>query len=152
MNSLELPFEAWPKIRLLKLNARSAEDSVFLYPERKGGETAERSNRLSENLKAFQQERRKTQAEFSIELGIPKSTVQSIMVDGNTTVETLNRMANPLDVSLDELVFGELPTKQVHDIQRFLCDVGWFMKLSADKQERFRYHLGELLKLLEYDV
>ena len=112
----------------------------------------ERSNHLSKNLKAFQQERGKAQAEFSEELGIPKSTVQAIMVDGNTTVDTLIRMANALNVSLDDLVFGELPLKKMYDVQRFLCDVGWFMKLNAEKQGKFRYHLGGLLKLLEYDV
>ena len=103
-----------------------------------------RSNHLSKNLKVFQQERGKTQAEFSEELGIPKSTVQAIKVDGNTTVDTLIRMANALNVSLVDLLFGELPLKKIHDVQRFLCDVGWFMKLNAEKQEKFRYHLGEL--------
>ena len=42
-------------------------------------------------------------------MGIPKSTVQAIMMDGNTTVDTLIRMANALNISLDDLVFGESP-------------------------------------------
>ena len=112
----------------------------------------ERSNRLSDNLKAFQQERRKTQAEFSKELGIPKSTVQSVMVDGHTTVDTLIHMANALDISLDELVFGELSVRRERDVLRFLNEIDWFIKLTADKQEKFKYHLEELLKLLAHDV
>lgn len=110
-------------------------------------------NLLSSNLKAYQTARSKSLLEFSEELGIPKSTVQSIMLDGNTTLDTLIRMANALDVSLDELVSGDLPTKQkqLHDLQSFLHEVGWFTKLSPKKQESFRYHLGELLGLLGYE-
>lgn len=111
----------------------------------------ERNNNLSDNLKAYQNARRKNLAEFSEELGIARSTIQSIMVDGNTTVDTLVRMANAIHVSLDELVFGTLPAKRLDDVQHFLRDVGWFVKLSPEKQESFRYLLTELLKLLEYD-
>lgn len=111
----------------------------------------ERTNLLSINLKAYQRARRKTLAEFSEELGVAKSTIQSVMVDGNTTLDTLVRVANALQVSLDELVFGELPVKRMNYIQCFLKDIGWFVKLSPEKQERFCYLLGELLKLCEYD-
>lgn len=93
----------------------------------------ERDNNLSGNLKAYQNARRKNLAEFSEELGIARSTIQSIMVDGNTTVDTLVRMANALHVSLDELVFGELPAKRLDDVQHFLRDVGWFVNLSPEK-------------------
>ena len=72
----------------------------------------EKSNFLSENLKAYQMAHSKSLLEFSEELGIPKSTIQSIISDGNTTLDTLIRMAKALDASLDELVFGDLPAKQ----------------------------------------
>jgi len=111
----------------------------------------ERNNHLSNNLRAYQNARGKSLAEFSEELGIPRSTVHSIMVDGNTTVDTLIRMASSLHVSLDVLVFGELPAKRLDDVWHFLRDLEWFVKLSLEKQERFRYLLGELLELLEYD-
>ncbi len=113
----------------------------------------EKSNLLSSNLRAYQTARNKSLLEFSDELGIPKSTVQSIMLYGNTTLDTLIRLAKALDVSLDELAFGDLPTKQkqLHDLQYFLHEVSWFTKLPPEKQEMFCYHLGELLRLLEYE-
>ena len=111
----------------------------------------ERNNDLSKNLKAYQAACGKSLAEFSLDLGIPRSTLQSLLIDGNTTVDTLVRMANSLDVSLEELVFGDIPVKQVRDIRRVLHEIGWFMKLSAEKQELFRYHFGELLRLMEYE-
>lgn len=111
----------------------------------------ERNNHLSDNLKAYQNARGKNLAEFSEELGVAKSTVQSVMVEGNTTVDTLIRIANSLHVSLDELVFGELPAKLLGDVHYFLREVDWFAKLPEEKQKKFRYHLDELLKLLGYD-
>lgn len=94
----------------------------------------------------------KTLAEFSLELDIPKSTLQSVMVDGNTTVDTLVRMSNALNESLDKLVFGEHQTKRIEDVKRFLDEVSWFVKLSSEKQEKFRYHLNEMLMLLDYEI
>ena len=111
----------------------------------------ERNNHLSENLRAYQNAKNQTLAEFSQELGVARSTVQSIMVDGNTTVDTLVLMANALQVTLDDLVFGGSPIKNTRDVQHFLRNVGWFTRLPGEKQEKFRYHLHELLKLLEYD-
>lgn len=113
----------------------------------------ERNNLLSSNLRAYQTAHNKSLLEFSEELGIPKSTIQSIISDGNTTLDTLIRMANALDVSLDELVFGNFPIrqKQLHDLQYFLHEIGCFTKLPPEKQEVFRCHLNELLKLTGYE-
>ena len=66
----------------------------------------DRTNQLAQRLHELQFDRRMTQAQFSREIGLPRSTLQSIMTDGNTTVDTLIRIANALEVSLDELVFG----------------------------------------------
>ena len=110
----------------------------------------ERTNNLSSNLKAYQTTRGKNLAEFSAELGIPRSTVQSAMAEGNTTLDTLIRMAVALQVTLDELVFGSVPAK-ADKLLRFLRPLHWFASLSLEKQTRFRYHLGEILKLLECD-
>ena len=63
-------------------------------------------NNLSKNLRDFQTEMRKTLMEFSKEPGIAKSTVQSAMEGGNTTLDTAIRMAEQLGVTLDDLVFG----------------------------------------------
>ena len=111
----------------------------------------EKQNHLSENLKAYQLAQGKSVAEMSKELGIAKSTVQSVMADGNTTLDTLIRLAGAMHMSLDELVFGERPAKQFCDIRFFLAQVGWYAGLPAEKQEKFLYHLFEMLRLLGYD-
>ena len=66
----------------------------------------ERTNHLSDNLKAYKEGMGKSLSDFARELSIPKSTIQAAMADGNTTLDTLIRIANALGVSLDELVFG----------------------------------------------
>ena len=108
----------------------------------------EKQNHLSDNLKAYQHARGQSLAEFSTELGIAKSTVQSVMSDGNTTLDTLIRMACAMHVSLDELVFGN---KQLYEVRFFLDQLGWFSELPEEKQKKVLFYLVEMLKLLEHD-
>ena len=111
----------------------------------------ERNSRLSDNLRLYQKARGETLAEFSAGLGIARSTVQSVLIDGNTTVDTLVRMANALNVSLDELVFGA-SAADGSGVQDFVDDSCWFARLSPEEQSRFRYYLSELFKLVRRGV
>ena len=63
----------------------------------------EKTNHLSDNLRAYQYAQGKSLAELSMEFGIARSTVQSVMADGNTTLDTLIRIACAMHCSLDEL-------------------------------------------------
>ena len=110
-----------------------------------------RKNRLSNNLRLYQAERQKTLLEFSKELGIARSTLQPVMVDGNTTVDTLIRIANALGATLDDLVFGAIQPVQTDQIQNFLHNIDWYAQLTPEKQELFRYHLGEILRLFSHE-
>ena len=108
----------------------------------------ERNNQLSDNLKAYQRERDKTLSEFSRELGIAKSTLQSVMTDGNTTVDTLIRIANALDLTLDALVFGVSQEARMDQLEDVLSKLDWYACLPVQKQTLFRYQLNKLLQLL----
>ena len=48
---------------------------------------------MSELLSKLQKEANKSQAEFAKELGIPKSTFETILRAGNTTVDTSLRIS-----------------------------------------------------------
>ena len=110
----------------------------------------ERINRLAENLRIYQRERGKTMAEFSAELGIARSTLQSVMMDGNTTADTLIRVANGLNVTLDELVFGDgSKPAQTDRMQGMLDHMDFYVRMSAQKRLRFREYLDKLLNLLD---
>ncbi len=108
-----------------------------------------RDSHLSDNLKAYQGEQRKTLSEFSREIGVAKSTLQSVMADGNTTVDTLIRIANALGVTLDELVFGNIQRVEVDAVRKVLSEVEWYVQIPREKQEKIIYHLSELMKLIE---
>ena len=110
----------------------------------------ERSNNLAENLKFYQRLRNASLAEFSADLGIARSTIQSILIDGNTTVDTLVRMANALHVSLDELVFGESAAAQSDS--GLLDTFHWFASLSPEEQTCVRHYLSELFELIQRDT
>lgn len=106
----------------------------------------ERKNELSDNLKAYQKENHKTMTEFAGELGIPKSTLQAIMIHGNTTLDTTIRMANAMHITLDELVFGKKVSCSLEQVQYLLHEMGWYTALSIEKQDKIRYHVQEILK------
>ncbi len=97
----------------------------------------ERKNNLSNKLKSIQTEMRKSQTEFAQELGIPQSTLQNIMKEGNTTVDTLVRISTATGFSLDELVFDD-PTN------RILCGLEYYSHMTAEQQEEVKRHIYEI--------
>lgn len=107
----------------------------------------ERTNHLSDNLKAYKEGMGKSLSDFA---GTQHSKVDNsaAMADGNTTLDTLIRIANALGVSLDELVFGTVSIEAAGKARCLLRQVEWYHFLPADKQEAFQYHFGEILKLL----
>ena len=110
-----------------------------------------RNNNLSNNLRAFQKARHVTQAEFAQALDVPKSTLQSVMLDGNTTLDTLIHLADALNVTLDELVFeADLPGRE-GVMRSLLISADWYANLSPEQQKMLCYHLGGLIKLLTRD-
>ena len=108
----------------------------------------ERDNHLSDNLKAYQRARDETLTEFSSYLGIARSTLRSVMVDGNTTVDTLVRIANALGVTLNELVFGRVPPAWMDRLQGLVSTMGWYVQLPAYKQGLLLYHLSGICLLM----
>ena len=107
----------------------------------------DRTNQLAQRLHELQFDRRMTQAQFSREIGLPRSTLQSIMTDGNTTVDTLIRIANALEVSLDELVFGSPPPLPARERQ-LLHAFEQYSKLSVGEREGFMLHFHAIMDLL----
>ena len=107
-----------------------------------------RTNNLSNNLRAFQKARHVTQTEFAQKLDVPKSTLQSVMLDGNTTLDTLIHLADALNVTLDELVFkSDLPERD-RVLEALLVSAEWYANQSPERQRRLRYHIGGIMELL----
>ena len=107
----------------------------------------EYSNKLSENLKAYQKKRGCSLTEFSRELDISKSTLQSVMKCGNTTLDTLLRLEKALNTSLDDLVHGG---GRKAEMQREMLNlISNYEKLPPGDREMFRCYLSRLLDLMD---
>lgn len=88
-------------------------------------------------------------AEFSRELSIPKSTLQSILKDGNTTLDTALRIANSIETPLDVLTSTTLTPKQFERGNCFLTLLNWYHDLSAEKRQQIQTHLTALLCIID---
>lgn len=64
----------------------------------------EKLKRFAQNLDNIKTRNNKSLTEFAQEIGIAKSTVQSILKDGNTTLDTAIRISTALGISLDDLL------------------------------------------------
>lgn len=84
----------------------------------------------------------KSLSDFARELSIPKSTIQAAMADGNTTLDTLIRIANALGVSLDELVFGTVSIEAAGKARCLLRQVEWYHFCQRTSKRLFNIILG----------
>ncbi len=108
----------------------------------------EKKNQLASTLRTIQKESGKSQVEFSKELGIPRSTIQSMLSDGNATLDTLIRISNATQLSLDELVFGESASKSIDQLTSLLQKFDFYARLSPDKQSECHRLVVAILELL----
>lgn len=90
-----------------------------------------------------------TMSEFSEELGVPKTTLQSVMKYGNTTVDTLVRISNASGKSLDNLVFGGETMDGTGGESSVLRHFLWFCQLPSNVQQQLCFYLDCITKLLE---
>lgn len=68
----------------------------------------EKLKRFAQNLDNIKTRNNKSLTEFAQEIGIAKSTVQSILKDGNTTLDTAIRISTALGISLDDLLSEDI--------------------------------------------
>ena len=108
-----------------------------------------RQNYLSENLRAYQKMKGCTQAEFSAELGVPTSTLQTVLYSGNTTLDTLLHLAEALDVSLDELVCCRQNPQGYAWFRQMMQGFGWYVEMDEERQNAVWYHVCQLIQLVK---
>ena len=110
-----------------------------------------RENHLSENLKAYQKFKGCTQAELSAELGVPASTLQTILSGGNTTLDTVIRVSNAMDASLDELVCRQRSPELYARLRQLMFEFAWYAEMTEEQREMVWYHVSELLRIVKRD-
>ena len=101
---------------------------------------------FARNLEAIRRIHGQSLAEFAKAADIPKSTLQSIRLNGHTTLDTAIRISDALGLPLDSLVGDDQMPEKVDLIQHILKSIDWFQTLSADDQEEVLLHFRKILE------
>lgn len=102
---------------------------------------------FAKNLEALRKLRSQSLAEFAEEVGVPKSTLQSVRVSGHTTLDTALRIADGLNLPLDSLVSDGRFVEKLDVVQYLLRGLDWFQRLPAGEQEAVTLHIRKILEV-----
>ena len=83
------------------------------------------------------------------ELGLPKSTLQSILKSGNTTANTLFQISQHLHISVDALLSDNLSDDLLTPLGVLLPLFDFFSALSPERQMLFHLYLSITLEVLQ---
>lgn len=108
----------------------------------------ERSQIFAKNLDSIRQLNGRSLGEFSKELGIPKSTLQTVLEHGNTTLDTAVRISDGLKLPLDTLLNDGLLCEKLDITQHLLGCLDWFRRLSPEDQAAVTLHFGKILEVI----
>lgn len=103
---------------------------------------------FAKNLEAIREINRRSLGEFSKELGIPKSTLQSVLNSGNTTLDTALRISEGLNLPLDSLTGDSRLAEKLDIVKYLLQGLSWFQTLSAGDQEEIVLHVRKILEVI----
>ncbi len=104
---------------------------------------------FANNLNAIRKSKQLSLSEFSEELGIPKSTLQSVLEEGQTTLNTALRISEALDIPLDALTKEQITFENILSIKELLNGIGWFDSLSHDDQKSVIFYLNKIWELIQ---
>lgn len=101
------------------------------------------------NLLMLKEESGLSTTKFSELLELSRSTVQSVMGDGQTTLDTACRIANALQIPLCTMTGGALSPEKAKILHSTLTVVNWYQELPVDKQRNIREAFSVILDELE---
>lgn len=108
----------------------------------------DKHDNFAKKLSWIRKNRGYTYAEFSKELDLPKSTIETIMNCGNTTLHTAIQISERLGIPLDLLLSDEPLDQEFNIVQWFMHGISTFSTLSAEQQYKISLYLNEILKVL----
>lgn len=101
---------------------------------------------FAQNLEAIRKINCQSIAEFAKAADIPKSTLQSIRINGHTTLDTAIRISSALNLPLDSLAGDSRLAEKTGLVQYMLQSVDWFQALSGEEQEEVLFHFQKILE------
>ena len=107
------------------------------------------TSNFSFNLRAIQKESNLSLEKFSKQLRIPKATMQSVMKEGNTTLDTACKISNALEMPLSALTSSTFHPETARVLHRLLGVFSWYSTLPIHKQERVEAGIRMILEALK---
>ena len=104
---------------------------------------------FSLNLRTIQKESNLSLEKFSRQLNIPKATMQSVMKEGNTSLDTACKISNALEMPLSALTSSTFRPETARVLHRLLDVFSWYRTLSAEKQEIVQTAIRTILEVLK---
>ena len=104
---------------------------------------------FAKNLEAIRKIKNANLTEFSEELDIPKSTLQDILKDGNTSLHTALHIAKHLDVPLSTLTGETAPAENPDSLTVLLRYFEWFSLLPREDQKAVTAHIRAIMEVLQ---
>ncbi len=104
---------------------------------------------FAKNLEMIRKINRASIAEFSEELDVPKSTLQDILKDGNTSLHTALHIARKLNVLLSTLTGEVIPRENLTVLSALLRSFEWFDSLSGEDQKEVADHIRAIMEILQ---
>ena len=104
---------------------------------------------FSFNLRTIQKESNLSLAQFSQRLRIPKATMQAVMKEGNTSLDTACRISNALEMPLSALTSSTFRPETAHVLHRLLDVFSWYSTLSAEQQKIVQAAIHTILEVLK---
>lgn len=104
---------------------------------------------LIRKLETIRQLRHQTVPEFARSIGIPKSTLNDLLITGHATVDTLARISEGLDISLYKLFYDDQledrPIEECKLAQQVMLGLQLLTKLSPEGQRKIAFSIKEVL-------
>lgn len=103
---------------------------------------------FARNLETIRCYRNQSVGEFSKEIGVPKSTLQSVRNSGHTTLDTAIRIADGLGLPLDNLISDSRLAEKVELARHLLQSIECLRGLSRSDQEEVIRHFQRILEVI----
>ncbi len=103
------------------------------------------------NLQELMQQSSLSTREFAMELGIPRTTLQSAKKRENLSLYTAIQIADGLGIPLDTLINDDKLVEKFSFATWLLKGLDWYTALSAEKQEKILFHVNGLMEVLSHE-
>ena len=103
---------------------------------------------IANNVKKILKQQRKTMTEFSEEIGISRTTLQSIIKRKNMSLNTAIQISDGLGIPIDILAKNEHICTSFNMADIWVQCMECYATLPKEKQSKFLYHFTKCMEVL----